>query len=121
VGDKLKTKADSENILLRLVKGRYGLPVTFWIWGAGGIFLLATFMNAVFSVAGSDTFVFVCIFVFIAYVSVVLIGVWMAVDVGKGVGTWGILAKIFVIFSFALLTFVSFYFFSMVTSDYPNH
>lgn len=121
MGDKLKTEGDLENVFLKLIKGRYGLPVTFWIWGVIGVFLLTNFMTAVFSVAGSDTFVLVCIFAFIVYVSVVLIGVWRAVGVEKSAGTWGALARVFVIFAFVVLAIASLYFFSMVSSDYPNH
>ena len=105
----------------RLVNGSYGLPVTFWLFGVGGTFLLGVvfvlaganlpdywllasigpFSTAVESSVSRAPEFAVSVFL---YAAATKIGVWRAASAYRGPPVWGVLAKLVVLADIALAT-----------------
>ena len=105
----------------RLVNGSYGLPVTFWLFGVGGTFLL----GVVFVLAGvnlPDSWLLASIWPFstavessvsrapefavsvFLYAVATKIGIWRAASAYRGPPVWGVLAKLVVLADVAVAT-----------------
>lgn len=92
--------AHNEWFLARLLHGGYGLPITFWL---AGILVWAIYIAIETSLIASQNYKptttsMVAALTFIAYLFVLIPGVWNAANRYHGIKLWAILAKIVCIF-----------------------
>ncbi|OOG36044.1 hypothetical protein B0E51_18900 [Rhodanobacter sp. C05] len=92
----VQESAHNEWFLARLLHGGYGLPITFWL---AGILVWAIYVAIETSLVVSQnykptTMSMVVALIFIAYLFVLIPGVWNAADKYRGIKLWAILAKI---------------------------
>ncbi|MES2823253.1 MAG: hypothetical protein V4732_06615 [Pseudomonadota bacterium] len=118
VVETLVVRPPSSNLVLKILRGSYGLGVTFWGWGACGGFLLASLLMIPIEGLGTDVFIVPSILLWFVYITVVFIGIWRS---DKSFGVLSLASKLFVLVTFSGLAFFLLYAVALLTSDYPNH
>lgn len=91
------SSSESGGFFSKLTRGYYGLPKTYWLFGALGNLLLL-FPIAVAVAAESMPILVLAIIASVVYSLAVLVGIWKASDKYLGPKLWAVLAKIAVIF-----------------------
>lgn len=110
--------APSSNIFLKLLKGQYGLGLTLWGWGVVGGFVFANLLLIPIVEGGLEVLAIPFILVWIAYITIVCIGVWQS-DNSRSVAS--VASKLFIVVAYPITSFVLLYLIGLLTSDYPNH
>lgn len=113
----LQATARSKNVFLNLINGRYGMALTFWLWGVG---VSVIYISVVMAFADSmDVGFFVGAgVIWGVYLLMVLIGF---LQTGKGNSLWNVVLKIGFTSLYAFILSVLLFFMAYALSDYPNH
>ena len=106
---------------LSLWKGGHGLPVTFWVWGVLGSIFLGFVIAAAINISKSAANFIVCALVFESYTAFITLAVFRAALRTKADGLWKIVAQIFMLGWFGLVSFVFVFLMGTMLSPYPNH
>ena len=116
-----KDARPSNSFLLQLIRGQFGLPVTFWVFGVFvGLFVLpitATFVGA-FERQGAIAAMIALLSS--SYFVLVLIGTFNAADRHTASEGWAITAKIASLLMLGLMAFVAFVIYAYSTGA-PSH
>ena len=107
-------------MLGRLLKGDYGLPKTFWLWGTLGPCIL--WLLIVFVGGSSVSVMLTKLLVAVIYLFVVWIAIWRAANSYAGAPIWATLAKACVVLEIVgfVALVIAVVFFGAMLSQLPH-
>lgn len=119
--NQLEAEKKPGNVLSKLIKGQFGLAVTFWIAGiAVGIISMWLLIGIIAITEDEHLFMFL-FSIWVMYEIAVAIGVWKAASRHMGSRGWAALAQVVTLLSTSLMLIIWCYLLMIFTGDYPNH
>lgn len=112
---------NQHGVLKTWLRGEYGLPATFWIWGVAGSFLLSFIISAAINISEAKWVLLGSTILFLFYSTLVAISTWRSASHFQGAGYWPVLARFAVLAWYGLISMVFFYLMMVFNSEYPNH
>lgn len=115
------TEKRPANVLNRLIKGQFGLPITFWIAGIVVGIISMWLLIGITAITENEHLFLFFFSAWVLYEIVVAIGVWKAASRHMGSRGWAALAQVVTLLSTSLILISWCYLLMIFTGDYPNH